>query len=39
MVMRHLRRRNSGMRIFFIILAVLIIFGLVGSTLIGVAFF
>ncbi len=36
MVMRHLRRRNSGMRAFFMVVAILIIFGLVGSSLVGI---
>jgi|GEM_PF-4792074 len=39
MVMRHLRRKNSGMRLFFMILAILIILGLVGSSLAGIALF
>lgn len=36
MVMRHLRRKSSGMRKLFIVLAILIIFGLVGSSLSGI---
>ncbi|MGF7184042.1 hypothetical protein GGQ84_000117 [Desulfitispora alkaliphila] len=36
MVMRHLRRKNAATRKFFMVLALLIIAGLVGSSLVGV---